>query len=238
MNGMDSVDLHCFLATARHRSLAGGARQLGVNHSTVFRRLNALEIALGVRLFDRSNSGYTLTLAGERLMPRAERIETELDAAMRELLGMDEQVAGCVRVTTAPELARRILPSYLPALAKEHPGLVLSLAASNEDRDLSRREADLALRATTRAPEHLVGRRVMALRWFAVASPDYVARHGRPVDVHAFNQHRLIGADDRMLAMAVFIRTFNHLPKHCFVASQTTPQSALRCGPVGCTTEG
>src|SRR5688500_700479 len=92
--------LRSFLAVARHRSLQGAARAIGVNHSTMFRRLNTLEARLGVRLFDRSPRGYALTAAGEHMLASAERVEDEILGLERRLLGGDVRLAGSLRVTT------------------------------------------------------------------------------------------------------------------------------------------
>ena len=98
MQDQDNWDeLRSFLAVARQGSLQGAARALGVNHSTMFRRLNALEARLGVRLFDRSARGYALTSAGEHMLASAERVEDEILALERRLLGSDVRLAGTLR---------------------------------------------------------------------------------------------------------------------------------------------
>ncbi|MEQ8859297.1 MAG: LysR family transcriptional regulator [Pseudomonadales bacterium] len=163
---MNWNDLKVFMAIAEAGSLAGAARTLGQNHSTVFRRLNALESTVRTRLFDRLPTGYALTPVGERMLELARRAGDAIQTIDRELAGRDLQPTGTVRLTTAPNLARTIVPAALKALRRSHPGIRVEVAVGDSDYDLSRREADLALRATTRPPEHLVGRKVMSLDWW------------------------------------------------------------------------
>ena len=98
-------DLRTLLAVARGGSLAAAARRLGVNHSTVFRRINALEARLGLRLFERLRSGYLPTAAGSELLESAERIETELLDVERRLAGRDLRLTGAIRLTAPDDVA-------------------------------------------------------------------------------------------------------------------------------------
>ena len=141
-------DFRYVLAIAREGGLAGAARVLAVNHSTVFRRLGALEAELGVALFERLPGGYRPTEPGERLVRAAERVEAEALAAERELTGRDARLTGRLRVTCSETLAYRLLTAELARFAELHPGIVVELAIDNRQLDLSRREADVALRAT------------------------------------------------------------------------------------------
>ena len=163
---MNWNDLKIFSAIASAGTLAGAARLLRQNHSTIFRRLNALEADLETRLFERLKEGYVLTPAGERMQLLAAEAEDRILAIERELAGTDLQPTGTVRLTTANNIARAIVPAALKKLRKTHPGIVVDVAVGDSDYDLSRREADLALRATTRPPEHLVGRMIMPVEWW------------------------------------------------------------------------
>ena len=116
---MEWDDLRLVLAIARERGLAGAARVLRVNHSTVFRRLNAAEADLGVQLFERLPTGYQPTEAGSRLVGAAERIEAETLAVERELTGRDTRLSGRVRVTCSETLAYRLLTAELARFASE-----------------------------------------------------------------------------------------------------------------------
>ena len=137
-------------------SLAAASRQLGVNHSTVFRRLNTFEETLGVRLFERLPSGYALTAEGESIRGEAEAVEQSVLAIERRVAGRDLAMEGDVRITTPANLAREFLAPWLPELYARFPGIRIEIAASDDDFDLARREADIALRATPAPPDWLV----------------------------------------------------------------------------------
>ena len=153
-------DLRVFLAVARAGSLSGAARWLGVNHSTVFRRIGAFERALEVRLFDRLPGGYVLTAAGEEMRESALRVEAEIAALGRKVVGQDLRLSGTVRTATIDMLAVWLLPRHLAAFRAAYPGIELEVAVSNAAVNLSRHEADVALRVGNQPPETLVGRRV------------------------------------------------------------------------------
>src|SRR5258706_11350848 len=153
-------DLRYLLAIARNRSLAGAARALAVNHSTVFRRLNAFERELGVRLFERLPEGYVPTVEGEEIRRQAEAIEASMHALERTVAGRDYRLSGEIRMTTAPSLASDYVAGYLAEFRQRYPEIRVEIAVGDHDFDLARREADIALRATLRLPEFLVGRRV------------------------------------------------------------------------------
>ncbi|MRX51351.1 LysR family transcriptional regulator [Paracoccus sp. S-4012] len=160
-------DLRLFLAVARAGTLSGAAREIGVNHSTVFRRIGAFEEALGVRLFDRLPNGYALTAAGEAMQESALRVEAEIAALDRRVTGQDLRLSGVVRITTVDMLAQGLLPRHLLAFLRAYPGIEVELTVGNATLNLTRREADVALRVGNQPPETLVGRRVGRLA-FAV----------------------------------------------------------------------
>ncbi|HHX89890.1 MAG TPA: LysR family transcriptional regulator [Paracoccus sp.] len=153
-------DLRLFLAVARAGSLSGAARTIGVNHSTVFRRIAAFEEALGVRLFDRLPKGYALTAAGEEMQESALRVEEEIADLGRRVTGQDLRLSGVLRVTTVDMLAQGLLPRHLLAFRRAYPGIGIELTVGNATLNLTRREADVALRVGNQPPEALIGRRV------------------------------------------------------------------------------
>lgn len=163
----DWNDLRLFLAVARAGTLSGAAREIGVNHSTVFRRIGAFEETLGVRLFDRLPNGYALTAAGEAMQTSALRVEAEIAALDRRVTGQDLRLSGVVRITTVDMLAQGLLPRHLLAFRRAYPGIEIELTLGNATLNLTRREADVALRVGNQPPESLVGRRVGRLA-FAV----------------------------------------------------------------------
>lgn len=189
-------ELRLALAVARGGGLASAAGHLGVNPSTVFRRLNALEAELGVRLFDRQPGGWHATAAGQRLLDGAERMEAEALALDRELSGRDERLSGSLRVTSSETLAFSILPAVLAAFRAAHPGIGVELLIDNRLLSLSRREADVALRPARPREGDLFGRRLAEVAWTLYAAPAYLERHGRPASIDELPNHALIGWDE------------------------------------------
>ena len=158
---MNWDDLKVVLAAARNESVAGAARQLGVDETTVARRLRRVEQTLGARLFERTQGCLSPSAAGQRLLATAERVELEVQTGEASIVGQDRRVAGTVRLTAVPLLVNRLLVPALPRLAKRHPQLRLELVAEPRDLSLTKREADLALRfARPRSEQSAVARRV------------------------------------------------------------------------------
>ncbi len=146
MQGMEWSDLRHVLAVARAGTLAAAARRLGVNQTTVSRRIAAAETALGVRLFDRVDGVLRPTREGEAAVTRAAQIEREVDALARGIGGADASPDGVVRLTTVPILANRLLVPALPKLCAAYPLLQVELIAESRNLHLTRREADIAVR--------------------------------------------------------------------------------------------
>ncbi|HJL17417.1 MAG TPA: LysR family transcriptional regulator [Sandaracinaceae bacterium LLY-WYZ-13_1] len=160
---MDWNDLRFFLALARTGTARAAGASLGVSHSTVARRVEALETELGVRLFDRHRDGYLLTDAARQMMPGAERVEAEMAALERGVAGQDARLEGPVRVTCTDPFVGRMLVGALARLCERHPGLEIEVDADRRYLDLSKREADVAVRAVakdTTPKEHLLGRKI------------------------------------------------------------------------------
>lgn len=208
---LDWNDLRYFLAIARAGSLAGAAQALGVNHSTVFRRLNAFEDRLGVRLFERLPEGYVPTPEGEDIRRHAEAMDESVNALARSVAGRDGRLSGRIRLTTASTLASDYVAGYVRTFRDRYPDIQVEIATGDHDFDLNRREADVALRATQSPPEQLVGRKVLELPWYVVAGKESIARHGAPTSMAELGNYPLIGADDGFVRLAPFAwmrRTF------------------------------
>lgn len=163
-------DLRVFLAVARTGSLSGAARSLGVNHSTVFRRISGFETTLGVRLFERLPTGYALTLAGEETLAAAERIEADIATLDRTVTGQDQRPSGMIRITATDLLAVAVLPRHIATFRAEWPGIEIEVVVADTMLDLARREADVALRIGNPVQETLVGRRVGRLAFAVYAA--------------------------------------------------------------------
>ncbi len=191
-------DLRMFLAVARTGSLSGAARRLGVNHSTVFRRIAGFEAAIGVRLFERLPTGYALTPAGVDTLGTAERVEADIAALDRTVTGQDLRLSGIVRITATDFLAFWLLPDHLARFRTTYRGIEIELVVGNEALNLSRRETDIALRIGNTPPETLVGRRVGRLTFAIYAAPAYHAAKPHIV----LDQHDWIGLDEAHAALA------------------------------------
>lgn len=185
-------DLRLVLAIARQGDLRKAAAAVGVNHSTMFRRLNALEQSLGSKLFERLASGYRATESGRRLIEAAERMETEALALDRDLSGRDTRLTGTVRVTASETLAFGILSGEIAHFRAQHPGIEIELMVDNRVLDLSRREADVAFRARRPAEGDLFGRKIADIAWRFYAAPDYLAAHGKPRTLRDLDKHQII----------------------------------------------
>jgi DNA-binding transcriptional LysR family regulator len=153
-------DLRIALAVATAGSLAGAARSLGVNHTTVLRRLDALEKRLGAQLFVRQRGGYAPTEAGELVVQEARLFAPRVDDIGRRILGRDLALTGHLRLSTNPVGMNYLLPTALAAFARAHAGIEVEAVETVTLADLSKREAELALRIANSVPEHLVGRRL------------------------------------------------------------------------------
>lgn len=210
---IDWTDLRFFAAVARAGTLAGAARTLGVNHSTVFRRINALEGALAVKLFERTRTGYVLSAEGEEMMATAAGVEEAITALDRRLSGKDYRLSGTVRVTTTDTLGSAFLQPHLLAFRRAYPGIQTELVISNEFFSLSKREADIAIRPTRTPPEELVGRRLGNLAWAVYAGSSYLEGKARPRRVEDLEAHDHVGGDDSLAHLPVTRWLRRHVPE-------------------------
>lgn len=173
-------DLRHFLAIHRHGTLARAAAELGINATTVGRRLVALEERVEARLFDRTPDGYVLTPPGRDLLSRAERIEAETVAIEREVLGADQRPSGIVRVTATEMLATRFIMPHLPAFRRRCPDITLALECTNRTVSLAHREADIVLRLARPREDDVVTRQLASIPLALYSSRAYLERAGVP----------------------------------------------------------
>lgn len=167
---VDWDDLRFVLAVADSGSLASAAIALRVNRTTVLRRINAFERKHAVRLFERLQMGYALTPAGNEILAAARGFENTIAAFERKLAGQDLRPEGLVRVTTTDTLMGSILPGLLAAFQQANPRITLQVTSSNALANLSKRDADVAVRPVMDAPETLVGRRVCSVAFAVYAA--------------------------------------------------------------------
>lgn len=202
--------LKVFLAIARRGSLSGAANDLAVNHSTIFRRLNAFEDNIGGKLFERINNSYELTVLGHEMLELAEQIENSFDGIERHIVGKDFQPKGIVKITAPSNIAYRYLPRYISDFNLKYPEIRIELLVSNQEVNMSNRQADIAVRATSSPPEHLVGRQVATLDWSVFASKKHEDKFGLPSDIEGLINHSLIGAAGALSRLPVFIWLNKH----------------------------
>lgn len=229
VHAMNWDDVQTFLAIARSGSFARAGRTLGVNATTVGRRLTTLESTLASKLFFRTAAGLSLSAAGRTLLPHSERIEAELLAAERELQGSDAKTAGRVRLTASDGIVNHVLVPALDGLKIRHPELTLELRSDTRNLDLSRREADVALRLSRPTEAPLVARRVGTLAFALFGSARYFARRGAPRSVEDLRRHEFVVFEaDVEVPQARWLR--RHVPElDVTISVNTTSAQALAC---------
>lgn len=178
-------DLRLILAIARAGSLAGAAREMGQTHSTMFRRINAVEEKTGVRFFERHASGYVPTDAGKTALDYGERVEAEFNALGLEVLGADGKLRGRVRLTSPEAFAEDIAPAMLARFLAKNPEIAVDLSPGHGAVDMSKREAEVAIRATRSPPEASFGKKIGVFRFALYSTDAYLAQAGeRPLKEH------------------------------------------------------
>ena len=188
-------DLRHFLAVARGGSTLSAAKILGVNQTTVARRIAALEEALGEKLFEKTAGGYRLTEAGAATVQNAERVESEAEGFARMIQQRSRRLSGVIRFTTNDVLADALLNPWLGEFNRRFPVVKLETIVTDARLDLSRGEADIALRAgrTPISGEGLVVRKLGSGKWGVYASKAYVAENGKPATADDLHLHPIIG---------------------------------------------
>jgi DNA-binding transcriptional LysR family regulator len=189
-------DLRYILAVRRHGSLGRAAKALGLNKSTVGRRIAAIEEELGVALLQRGRNGYEFTGAGEAATTAAERIESVVNELVAAVGDTDRIAKGTVRVTVPAWFAQHLIIPALAAFRLEHPGLDVHLVTTDEVVDLGRRDADIGVRNVRPTQSSLIVRKGGVIAFGMYASREYVARHGMPRDRTDFASHHLIAYRD------------------------------------------
>jgi DNA-binding transcriptional LysR family regulator len=174
---MEWDDLRYFLAVARSGSLIAAGRTLNTSAATVARRVDALESRLGARLFDRKQTGYALTESGEAIRLKAEEAEEAMLSVEREALGRDLRASGKVRVAASDDIAANLIAPHLPGFRRSYPGIAVELVAQMNLVNLTRREADIAIRGARPTTGDLVIRRAGSWGFGLYASKCYVDAH-------------------------------------------------------------
>ena len=191
---LDWNDLRYFLAVARDGSTLAAAKALRVSQTTVARRIAALEEALGVRLFEKRQAGYTLTPEGAGLVERAAHVERAASGFSEASAALARDTSGTVRITTQEIFGFSLLAPMLRELHERHPEILIELDDSQDFRDLGEGEADIALRsAYGDLGAGVVGRRLCDDDWTLYCSREYAAKHGVPTNREELRKHGFIG---------------------------------------------
>jgi molybdate transport repressor ModE-like protein len=195
----DWNDLRHFLALARNGSMGAAARSIGVDQSTVQRRIAALEKSIARPLVERRPGGYGLTAQGELLLADAEQVEAAVNALQRRITALDGSGHGNVRVATLVTVGQRIIRSgFIERFHELHPGITVEMLMGQRLADLAGGEADVAIRGGSAGSDALVGMKIVDLPWGIYASREFVARHGKPCRVSDLDRFALIELTDEL----------------------------------------
>ena len=184
-----------FLAVFREGSLSGAARALGLTQPTIGRHLDALEEALDVPLFTRSQTGLRPTASAASLVPHVEAMASAAGALQRAVSGEEAEERGAVRITASEMIGVEVLPPILAAFREEHARIDVELVLSNRTADLLKREADIAVRMVKPTQQALLTRKLGVVRVMLHAHPRYLQTHGTPRTLDALREHAMIGFD-------------------------------------------
>lgn len=191
MQHMNWDNLRYVLMVAKTGSIAAAARELSVNRTTVLRRISTFQENLNCRIFERGDHGYMLTPEAEKILDAAQEVENTLFDMQRQIAGRELRLEGELRVTTTDTLVASLIGPHLASFHRKHPHIVVEVIMTNRILDLSRREADIAIRPTQSLEEPLVGRRVADVHFGIYASPSYLDTYKSS----NITEHQWIGFD-------------------------------------------
>jgi DNA-binding transcriptional LysR family regulator len=220
----DWDDLRYFLAVARVGSTLAAAQTLRVNQSTVHRRLEGLEKALGCSIFERHATGYRLTELGRELRAYADRIEEEVLALQRHVAASDNGMVGRIRVTCSTAVGQRLMKSgLLDSFKQRHSGLKVELVMTERVLSLANGEAEIAIRGGEPKDESLIGKRVADVRWGLYATRAYIKRNGLPKCPEDLDSHSVVRLIDTMA---------EHKAAHWLQSKAPRSQICAECGNI------
>ena len=173
-NSIDLNDLLVVSAVTETGSLSAAARKLRVNHATVFRRVTQLEKSLGVRLFERSKGRYAPTAAGEELAAAGASLQVTAEQSLLKVAGRDLRPSGVVRITSTDSIAKCLLNPIMALCRQRYPQITLHISIDNTMLSLAKRDADIAIRASLRPPEHLLGKRIGPIAFAVYGAAAYL----------------------------------------------------------------
>ena len=210
---LDWGDFKLLLALSRGGSVAGAARLLGVDSSTISRRLAAMEHAVGACLVLRGGRDFLFTAEGKRAVLAAEAMETIVNSAVIDIHAAKTDIDGVVRISSVPSLVRVLMP--LPAIVSaKHPRLLIELNAATRVIDLAKGEADIAIRMVRPTEIDLIAKRAFEFQAAVYASKSYAEKHGLPETFEDLRQHRLVQYVESMLHLPWFRWIENYANKN------------------------
>ncbi len=189
-------NLRYVLTVANKGSIAGAARELGVNRTTVLRRIDNFQKSLNCRIFEQTSSGYTLTPEAEKMIAAAREVESTLYCMLRDVEGSELKLEGELRVTTTDSFMVSIMGPLLASFHRKHPKIIVDILITNNILDIHRRDADIAVRPTGSPDPHLVGHRLCDVEFGVYASRDYLRNMG-PLD---WREHHWVGLESSLRA--------------------------------------
>jgi DNA-binding transcriptional LysR family regulator len=201
---MEWDDLKTFLAISREGTLSAAARSLGVTQTTVGRRLDALHKRAGVRLLQKTPSGYVLTPAGEHILANVQTMEAEALAVELAVTGDDVRLGGIVRVTMVSLIATKVIAPTLADFHARYPDIVIEINVDPHPLNLARREADIALRIGKFDQNDVIVRKVGEFTMSVFAAPDYLAKYGTPDFTNGAPGHRKVTAGVDFMSGSTF----------------------------------
>jgi DNA-binding transcriptional LysR family regulator len=195
----DWDDLRHLISVSRCGSTLAAAKALGVNQSTVHRRLTELERRVGLTLMKRHTAGYRLSEVGEVLIEQVLMVETAVATLEQRIHSLKLDLKGVIRLTCPePTVPRIAATGLLDRFHQRYPGLMVEFVTSDRYLDLTKGEADVAFRSGEPVDDRLVGRKICDSVWAVYASKSYIQTHGRPSSVADLAAHALIGFDGIM----------------------------------------
>jgi DNA-binding transcriptional LysR family regulator len=221
----DWNDLRYFLELSRQGKLIKAAARLHVDHTTVSRRIAALETQLDVRLFDKSPRGYQLTDAGLRLLPMAEKIEAQSNHLYQDISGKDARLSGTVRVATPEALGSQVIARHVTEFRNNHPDIEIELVAETRRMSLSKREADIAITLARPDSGRLISWKLCDYRLKLYAAREYLDTHAVINTQEDLSQHQFVSYIDDLIDMPE-LRFFENTIKNAHVVFRSTNVSA------------
>ncbi len=216
-SSMNWENLKYFMALAKAGRLKKAADLLGSNHSTVYRRIKSFEEEIDTKLFESTPTGYHLSAAGEKLYKSTEDLENKMDEITRTIKGIDNTLKGNICITTTASIANTVLPKVLLGFKKKWPHIFIDLRVSNQHLNLSKREADIAIRPSSDVPPHLIGRKLGYIKFSVMGSKGYLKNRPLKMFLDNLSQHDLLGLDD----------TLGHLRSKQWLDKLDTDQSKI-----------